>query len=241
MTWRIDAQPLTNRWTISGVGGFGGRGDSVPTTGTHGPSCLADLVTLPADAAAEFRAQVTQWPTDGELVMFEDGGFIYTAATPDAEDTAQVQRYKNGLLVDAQQIQLTVGNPAGIVTASWPIGATAQLQWGGRKVALSAWSVTAVANVNWQAGSSNLRTGSWPFAATAQLQWGGRKIALGNMAINAVAAPSWQAGKTAMAAWPVAASARLDWLGSNPQTPPRRNEITMQATYSGPLTITGVY
>ncbi|WP_146027076.1 hypothetical protein [Bowmanella denitrificans] len=127
--------PLIPGAIVCGVPGLGIPGSQIPGDGEHGPSALYSAVSLPTDADAQFRALVTQWPENGSLFMYEDGSFVYVPIANDQSDSAVIERYKNGHLLDSQAIQLTVGSEPGedeehvfTGTASLALGAAASLQ-----------------------------------------------------------------------------------------------------------------
>lgn len=97
-----------------GMGGFGVRGDAVPSEGEHGASPLYACVTLPADAAKEFRLRVTRLPSSGTLVLREDGTMDYTGTPVPWSDSFDAQLQVDGIdLGGTITFPLTIGGGAG--------------------------------------------------------------------------------------------------------------------------------
>jgi hypothetical protein len=79
MACRVDTAPLlAGKCVVSLYSGHGVRGDAVPSTGTHGPSPLYRSLSLPADAANEYRWGIVSPPAVGTLAANEDGSYSYT-------------------------------------------------------------------------------------------------------------------------------------------------------------------
>ena len=63
MSWLSDSSSLiSGAWLSSEFRGHGVRGDAIPPTGAHGPAPLYAWLTLPADAANEYRWAITTPP-----------------------------------------------------------------------------------------------------------------------------------------------------------------------------------
>jgi hypothetical protein len=113
MSCRVDTAPLlAGACVVSLYAGHGVRGDQVPSTGTHGPSPIYNDLTLPADAAKEFRWGIVTPPAVGELAIYEDGSYAYTPP-PGTVDLTVTYTYR--LWVD--------GVDAGTATETIVIGA----------------------------------------------------------------------------------------------------------------------
>ena len=64
MSWLSDSTELVpGGWLSSAYAGHGVRGDAVPSTGSHGAALIFDSLTLPADAAKEYRMYLTALPS----------------------------------------------------------------------------------------------------------------------------------------------------------------------------------
>lgn len=82
MSLRADTTQLISGALVASLyPGHGVRGDAVPSTGTHAPSPIYNDLTLPADAAKEYRWGVVAAPATGVLTIYENGSFAY--APPD--------------------------------------------------------------------------------------------------------------------------------------------------------------
>ena len=97
---------------LSQYAGHGVRGDAIPSTGTHGPAPLYAWLTLPADAANEYRWAVTTPPAVGDLVIFEDGSYSYTPppATVDLLESFDFDAWENGSLLGSATYTITIGS-----------------------------------------------------------------------------------------------------------------------------------
>lgn len=123
MTWRSSAAPLVaGRWVSSAYPGNGIRGDAIPTSGEAGPPPLANDISLPADAANEFRILVLSRPAAGVLTVGEDSAFIFSGA-PDGAYTWTYQAYRNGVAF------------GGVSTVNMTVGAVAAALAGGAQAA----------------------------------------------------------------------------------------------------------
>jgi len=97
-----------------GRGGLGIAGALVPGAGTDGASALFYSLSLPADSAVEVRGFVTRWPTNGTLLIAEDGTFTYTGST----DYFDFQLYADGAVPATD-----IGYGAGVVRIFLNVGA----------------------------------------------------------------------------------------------------------------------
>lgn len=80
MACRVDTAPLlSGACVVSAYTGHGVPGSAVPSTGTHGPSPIYNDLSLPADAAKEYRWAIVTPPASGSLVIYEDGSYAFTA------------------------------------------------------------------------------------------------------------------------------------------------------------------
>ena len=81
MTWLSDSSSLVSgAWLSSEFRGHGVRGDAIPPTGAHGPAPLYAWLSLPADAANEYRWAITTPPA-----------IPTTTPRPSQSDTTQSQ------------------------------------------------------------------------------------------------------------------------------------------------------
>ena len=105
---------------VLGIRRIGKRGDSLPATGTHGPSAGYGALSLPADAAKLVRFEVTAAPASGVLTMWEDTSFLLVGAA-DGTYTLQGNQYHDNVLIGAITHNITVGSgttiPAGVGNA----------------------------------------------------------------------------------------------------------------------------
>ncbi len=90
-----------------GLGGLGIRGDAVPDYGAAGPALQYPDISLPAEAADEFRVVLLTTPTLGTLIVYEDSSFEYSG--PDGVHTFSYAGYKNGVLYGTATVTLTIG------------------------------------------------------------------------------------------------------------------------------------
>ena len=109
MSLRIDTAEWISGALVIGNTGLGVRGDAIPSTGTHGPSILYNDVTLPGEAADEFRGLITAWPAGLSLFVGEDGGFV--ASGPDGAYSGTYTGYKNGAAYGSTSFTITIGSP----------------------------------------------------------------------------------------------------------------------------------
>jgi hypothetical protein len=90
-----------------GLGGLGVRGDEIPDFGVAGPALQYEDITLPGEAADEFRVVLLTTPTLGTLFVYEDSSFEYSG--PDGVHTFTYAGYKNGVLYGTATVTLTIG------------------------------------------------------------------------------------------------------------------------------------
>lgn len=94
-----------------GFGGLGVRGDGVPSDGVDGPSPIYAGLSLPAEAANEFRIVLLTTPTVGDLFIYEDTSFSFTG--PDGVHTWTYAAYKDGVLYGTGTVTLVIGEGLG--------------------------------------------------------------------------------------------------------------------------------
>jgi hypothetical protein len=78
MSLRIDTAEWIGGALVIGNTGLGVRGDAVPSTGTSGAPPLYNDISLPSEAADEFRALLVTVPSGGTFFMWEDSSFTAT-------------------------------------------------------------------------------------------------------------------------------------------------------------------
>lgn len=109
MTWRSDSASLVpGAWVSSAYHGFGVRGDQIPQDGDNAPSALANDVTLPAQAADEFRLIVLTRPAQGTLVVDENGAYQFSGA-PDGVYTWTYRGFRNNVTYGDFTVTMRVG------------------------------------------------------------------------------------------------------------------------------------
>ena len=106
MSYRYGGTPAPGGYHY-GLGGIGIRGDALPDYGAAGVSLQYPDVTLPGEAADEFRVVLLTTPTLGTLLVYEDSSFEYSG--PDGVHTFSYAGYKNGVLYGTGTITLVIG------------------------------------------------------------------------------------------------------------------------------------
>lgn len=124
MSWLSDSTELiSGGWLSSAYAGHGVRGDAVPATGTHGAPPLYASLSLPADAANEYRWGIVTPPTVGTLVVGEDGAEDYTPppGTTDLTVTYVWRLWENGvdLGTATRTIIFGAGSPTPTFNPAW--------------------------------------------------------------------------------------------------------------------------
>lgn len=117
MTLRIDTAELISGSLVIGDTGWGVRGDVVPNDGLSGWSALYPRVTLPGDAAKEFRALLLTVPSAGTFYMWEDGSFSFIGA-PDGTYTFSYRLYVDGSVVADYTVTITIGAGASDISGN---------------------------------------------------------------------------------------------------------------------------
>jgi hypothetical protein len=86
VTFRVDILSLiSGKTVVSLYDGFGVRGDAIAAGGGGiNPSFVYASLSLPADAAKEYRFEITSWPSSGTVEVAEDLTLVYT---PGADGT----------------------------------------------------------------------------------------------------------------------------------------------------------
>jgi hypothetical protein len=116
MSLRADTTQLLSGCLVASLyPGHGVLGDDIPPTGAHGAAPLYAWLSLPADAANEYRWAVTTPPSVGDLVIFEDGSYSYTPppATVDLLESFDFDAWENGTLLGSATYTITIGSPGG--------------------------------------------------------------------------------------------------------------------------------
>lgn len=113
-TWLSDSTELfSGTWLSSAYAGQGVPGDQVPSTGTNGPAAIYADLSLPADAAKEYRATLVTSTSTGTLVFNEDTSFIWTPPGSTGSDSFVIRVYEDGVqLTPDETIYLSVGSAA---------------------------------------------------------------------------------------------------------------------------------
>ena len=112
MACRVDTAPLlSGACVVSAYTGHGVPGSAVPSTGTHGPSPIYNDLSLPADAAKEYRWAIVTPPASGSLVIYEDGSYAFTA--PGSGSYGYTYRlWEDGADKGTAAVSITVAAPA---------------------------------------------------------------------------------------------------------------------------------
>lgn len=112
MSCRVDTTPLlAGACVVSLYPGHGVRGDAVPSTGTHGPSPVYNDLTLPGDAAKEYRWGITVPPASGTLLVYEDCSYAYTppGSTVDLTVTYTYRLWQDGVDIGTAVETIVIG------------------------------------------------------------------------------------------------------------------------------------
>jgi len=97
MSWITDTSELVSGgWLSSAYPGHGIRGDAISSTGTDGPSPLYNDLSLPADAAKEYRWVLITIPSSGVFRAEENGNFSLIGAA-DGAYTFTYRLYEDGV------------------------------------------------------------------------------------------------------------------------------------------------
>ena len=183
MSWLSDSTELVSGgWLSSAYEGHGVRGDQVPSTGVHGPALLYQHVTLPADAAAEFRWVPSTTPGSGTFVLNENSSATLTGAS-DGFYALNGQWFKDGTLGGTSNNTIVIGSTASgaLITVSASIfGGTAV--GGGASVAQGAVLSASLSVFGGAAfaGAATVAQGA-TIQATTSIQ-GGRASSVGGIA-----------------------------------------------------------
>lgn len=204
MSLRADTSPLISGCLLASLyPGHGVRGDAIPATGTHGAAPLYAWLSLPTDAANEYRWQVTTPPSVGDLVVFEDGSYSYTPppATVDLLETFDFDAWENGASLGSATYTITIGSPGGSVIAAAAGVGTASSMAGASAAAAAITQAAGVATcstLTGVAGSGSVMTAA-AGAATTETMAGASAAAAGITAAAGVASASSMAGAAAAA------------------------------------------
>ena len=124
MSCRVDTAPLiASSCVVSLYAGHGVRGDAVPSTGAHGPSPIYNDLTLPADAAKEYRWAVVTPPATGALTIYEDGSFDF-AAPGDGTYSFVYRLWEDGADLGTATVTLTIGVTGAVLSGATAIDLT---------------------------------------------------------------------------------------------------------------------
>lgn len=119
MSLRIDTSELISGALVIGETGLGVRGDAVPSTGASGAPPLYNDISLPSEAADEFRALLVTVPAGGTFFMWEDSSFTATGYA-DGSYSGTYTGFKNGTSYGTATYSFTIGAAgiAGTTTAT---------------------------------------------------------------------------------------------------------------------------
>lgn len=117
MSLRIDTSEWISGALVIGETGLGVRGDAVPSTGTHGAGILYNDITLPGEAADEFRALLLSVPAGGTFFMWEDSSFTATGY-PDGTYNGTYEGFKNGVSYGTATYSFTIGAAGATIVAA---------------------------------------------------------------------------------------------------------------------------
>lgn len=127
MSCLVDTSPLiASCCVVSLYAGHGVRGDAVPSTGTHGPSPIYNDLSLPADAAKEYRWSIVTPPATGTLVPNEDGSFDYTPppGTVDLVTTFVYRVWEDGVDMGTAPVTIVIGSVGAVLSGATAIDLT---------------------------------------------------------------------------------------------------------------------
>lgn len=110
MSLRIDTSELISGALVIGETGLGVRGDAVPSTGASGAPPLYNDISLPSEAADEFRALLVTVPAGGTFFMWEDSSFTATGYA-DGSYSGTYTGFKNGTSYGTATYSFTIGQP----------------------------------------------------------------------------------------------------------------------------------
>lgn len=99
---------LVPGYHLSGDGGLGVLGSSIPSTGANGPGILYSGLSLPADAGSEFRVVLTSVPAGLTIFVEEDSSFT-ASAVADGTYVCTYDAYQDGVLYGSSTLTLLWG------------------------------------------------------------------------------------------------------------------------------------
>lgn len=125
MSCRVDTAPLLpGACVVSLYAGHGIRGDAIAATGEHGASPIYNDLSLPADAAKEYRWAITVPPASGALDPAEDGSYTYTPPTGATNLTATYtyRLWEDGVDIGTATETIVLGSGSGSAYAGTVAG-----------------------------------------------------------------------------------------------------------------------
>jgi hypothetical protein len=115
MSLRIDTAELISGAYVIGDTGLGVLGSTVPSTGEHGPSCLYNDLSLPADNDKEVRGLIVTPPAAGAFFAYEDGSFSLVGA-PDGAYTFVYRLFVDGVDLGTAAATITIGGAEAVTS-----------------------------------------------------------------------------------------------------------------------------
>lgn len=118
MSLRIDTSEWISGALVIGEMGLGVLGADIPSSGTNGAGILYNDISLPSEAADEFRMLVTSVPAGGTIFFWEDSSF-QTFGYADGVYSGGYDGFKNGSNYGSATYSFTIGSGiAGVTTAT---------------------------------------------------------------------------------------------------------------------------
>jgi hypothetical protein len=116
----FDVTPLISGGELLSIYGLGIAAQDLPSSGTDGASiAYNDGFTFPADTNKQVRIEIIEAPAFGELFVYEDTSFTYTAVVF-GSDQAGYRLYVDGADLGTGVVQLITGDSAAISPAVVP-------------------------------------------------------------------------------------------------------------------------
>ena len=156
------SQLFAGSLVASAYQGLGIRGDQVPSTGTNGASPVYNDLSLPADAAKEYRWVITVPPAQGWLQTSEDLTFAFNAppGIDDFTDAFTYELFQDGVSAGTATVTIVVGTGGADVTPPTLTGSI---------------NVTSLAptsyTLNWPAGADNVGVTSYERSLDGGTSW----------------------------------------------------------------------
>lgn len=110
MSWLSDFTELVpGAWLSSAYPGHGIRGDAVPSTGTHGAALILESLSLPLDAAKEYRLFITAFPPGLATCEIGEDTSIYADDSNGTYAGGLGDLYEDGVLLGPVGFTVVIG------------------------------------------------------------------------------------------------------------------------------------